>query len=112
MTRTQYYTATSIDGFIADAENSLDWLFEAAGGNDPGDRFGRFFADVGATAMGATTYEWVLAHEDLLMHPERWKEFYGDRPTWVFTHRDLPAIPDADLSFVHGEVTPVHRAMV
>ena len=27
MTRTQYYTATSVDGFIADADNSLGWLF-------------------------------------------------------------------------------------
>jgi dihydrofolate reductase len=112
MTRTQYYTATSIDGFIADEGNSLDWLFEAAGGDDPGDRFGRFFAEVGAMAMGATTYEWVLAHEDLLAHPERWRGSYGDTPCWVFTHRELPAIPGAALSFVEGDVAPVHRAMV
>jgi dihydrofolate reductase len=112
MTRTQYYTATSIDGFIADEGNSLDWLFEAAGGDDPGDRFDRFFADVGAMAMGATTYEWVLAHEDLLAHPERWRGWYGATPCWVFTHRELPAISSCELSFVEGDVVPVHRAMV
>jgi dihydrofolate reductase len=113
VTATQYYTATSIDGFIADAENSLDWLFEAAGGGDgKDDRFDRFFAGVGAMAMGATTYEWVVAHEQLLEHPERWSSFYGDTPCWVFTHRNLPPIPGAALSFVQGEVELVHRAMV
>ena len=29
--KTQYYTATSIDGFIADADNSLEWLFRVEG---------------------------------------------------------------------------------
>ena len=27
MSLTQYYTATTLDGFIADPDNSLDWLF-------------------------------------------------------------------------------------
>jgi dihydrofolate reductase len=31
MPKTQYFTATSLDGFIADADNSLDWLFQAEG---------------------------------------------------------------------------------
>jgi dihydrofolate reductase len=108
--RTRYYTATSIDGFIADEHNSLDWLFEAdSGGNE---RLGAFFAGVGAFAMGATTYQWVLDHERLLERPYRWREWYGDIPAWVFTHRDLPAVPGAAISFVRGDVRPVHEAMV
>jgi dihydrofolate reductase len=110
VTRTQYYTATSIDGFIADEHNSLDWLFEAdSRGNE---RFGAFFEGVGAFAMGATTYEWVLEHERLLEQPHRWREWYGDVPAWVFTHRDLPPIPGAGITFVNGDVRPVHKAMV
>ncbi len=114
MTKTQYYTATSLDGFIADANNSLDWLFEADRGSAGGsqDRFGAFFADVGAMAMGSTTYEWVLDHERLLENPDAWLQMYGERPTWVFSHRDLPPIPGADIRFVAGDVRPVHAEMV
>lgn len=110
MTKTQYYTATSVDGFIADQHNSLDWLFEVDSTDD--DQFAAFFAGVGAFAMGATTYEWVLEHEKLLDQPHKWHEWYGDTPGWVFTHRDLPRLPGADLTFVSGDVRPVHEAMV
>ncbi|MBG0565334.1 dihydrofolate reductase family protein [Actinoplanes aureus] len=107
--KTQYYSATTIDGFIADENNSLDWLFEVdQGGVDP---FTGFFTGVGAMAMGSTTYEWIIAHDDALAHPEKWHEPYGDTPTWIFTHRDLPVIPGANLHFVQGDVAPVHRDM-
>jgi dihydrofolate reductase len=114
MGTTQYYTATSIDGFIADEHNSLDWLFQVpAGDDDEGheDRFARFLSDVGAIAMGSTTYEWILEHDELLEHPEKWRGYYGDTPCWVFSHRELPAIDGADLRFVQGEVGSVHRDM-
>jgi dihydrofolate reductase len=107
---TQYYTATSIDGFIADEHNSLSWLLEI-GGDEADNPFAGFFAEVGAFAMGATTYEWILNHEDLPAHPERWKAFYGDVPAWVFTHRALPSIPGVTVHFVQGAVEPVHAAM-
>ncbi|MFI6760023.1 dihydrofolate reductase family protein [Micromonospora sp. NPDC050417] len=109
MPKTQYYTATSVDGFIADPDNSLDWLFQADSRGE--DRFAPFFAGVGAFAMGSTTYEWVLEHELLLDQPQKWHDYYGDRPSWVFTHRDLPAIPGANITFVSGDVRPVHAAM-
>jgi dihydrofolate reductase len=116
MPKTQYYTATTIDGYIADSDNSLSWLFaveddDPAGSETDRSPFAEFFADVGAFAMGATTYEWVLDHDKLLDNPSKWAENYGSVPCWVFTHRDLPAIPGAPLTFVSGDVRPVHAAM-
>jgi dihydrofolate reductase len=109
MTKTQYFTATSADGFIADQNYSLDWLFEVDQGGV--DTFGQFFADVGAFAMGATSYKWMLEHLNLLDNPNRWREMYGDVPAWVLTHRELPAIPGASLIMTQGDVRPVHEAM-
>jgi len=117
MAKTQYFTATSIDGYIADSDNSLDWLFEAEAGATTSasaaheQRYNDFFSCVGAMAMGATTYEWVLEHEQLLERPGKWQEYYRDVPSWIFTHRQLPAIPGARLSFVSGDVRPVFEQM-
>ncbi|HEX7311856.1 MAG TPA: dihydrofolate reductase family protein [Gaiellaceae bacterium] len=111
MTKTQYYTATTLDGYIADEHNSLDWLFEVDRAEGDDHSFARFFADVGAMAMGATTYEWVLDHDHLLDHPEKWHAYYGKTPCWVFTHRTLPPVPGADIRFVQGDVRPVHQEM-
>jgi dihydrofolate reductase len=111
MRKTQYYTATTLDGFIADERNSLDWLFEVERRTGDDDSFSRFFAGVGAMAMGRTTYEWVLAHERVLDAPEKWRRWYGDTPTSVFAHADLPAVPGAAIDFVAGDVAPVHERM-
>jgi dihydrofolate reductase len=111
VTKTQYYTATTVDGYIADEHNSLDWLFVVDRGENGSASFDAFFAEVGAMAMGATTYEWVVDHDNLLEDPSKWQAFYGERPCWVFTHRTLPAIPGAKLTFVQGDVEPVHEEM-
>jgi dihydrofolate reductase len=112
VTKTQFYTATTVDGFIADPDNSLDWLFEVEAETPGPPGFDVFFGAVGAVAMGATTYEWVLAHEKALDEPEKWTRWYGDTPCWVFTHRDLPRVPGADIRLASGDVRPVHEAMV
>jgi dihydrofolate reductase len=108
--KTQYYTATTLDGFIADENNSLDWLFEVDREDGEG-KFAEFFSGVGAMAMGATTYEWVLDHERLVESPDKWRAYYGETPCWVFTHRTLSEIPGVALQFVAGNVRPVHDAM-
>ena len=110
--KTQYYTATSLDGFIADENNSLDWLFQFGESAEDGDAdYPAFIREVGALAMGSTTYEWILDYEKLL-EPGHSKKWPYEQPTWVFSSRDLPAVPGADIRFVQGDVEPVHREMV
>lgn len=107
--KTQYYTASSLDGFIADTDHSLDWLFQF--GEGPGDDYTKFIADVGAIVMGSSTYKWLLEH-DIHATQDNPKPWPYDQPTWIFTSRDLSIIPQADIRFVRGDVRPVHKAMV
>jgi dihydrofolate reductase len=108
---TQYYTATTLDGFIADSDNSLGWLFTRA--RDPGGplNYGDFIAGVGAMAMGSTTYEWILEHEFGDKEPEDWVWPY-DVPCWVFTHRQLPVVRGVRIELTSGDIATVHEAMV
>jgi dihydrofolate reductase len=107
--KTQYFTACSLDGFIAAPGDSLDWLFSL--GNAADTSYPTFIEDVGALAMGSSTYEWMLRHVigPEADHPEPWPY---RQPTWVFTTRTLPGIPGADVRFARGDVRPVHAAMV
>jgi dihydrofolate reductase len=99
---TTYYTATSLDGFIADEANSLEWLLRQDHDQAGPLNYDAFFARIGAAVMGSTTYEWVLHHEQ-----GRWPY---QLPTWVMTTRDLPTV-DGDVRFGRGDVRAVHEAM-
>ena len=110
MSLTQYYTATSLDGFIADPANSLDWLFTRSREDDGPMNYGDFIAGIGALAMGSTTYEWILDHEFADSDPAEWKWPY-DIPCWVFTHRQLPVVPDSRIEFTSAEIPTVHRKL-
>ena len=111
MSLTQYYTATTLDGFIADPNNSLDWPFTRARDEDGPMNYVDFIADVGALAMGSTTYEWIIDHEFADKVPADWKWPY-DLPCWVFTHRQLAVVPDAKIEFTSADVATVHEEMV
>ncbi|WP_181905757.1 dihydrofolate reductase family protein [Microbacterium bovistercoris] len=101
---THFYTASSLDGFIATTEHSLDWLLSQDIDPDGAMSYGAFIADVGALAMGASTYEWVMRHEQ-----GRWT--YA-QPTWVFSHRRLAPPEVGDVRLVQGDVRAVHDEMV
>lgn len=108
MTRAVYYTATTLDGFLADEHDSLDWLFTQDIDERGPMNYTDFIAGIGAIAMGATTYEWLTARiargED-----EGWGY---DMPAWVFTHRDLEPVAGADIRVVAGVVADQWDAMV
>lgn len=106
--KTQYYTACSLDGFIADPQHSLDWLFQL--GNDADADIEAFMAGVGALAMGSGTYEWMLRHHVKPGQADAQPWPYA-QPCWVFSSRELPAVPGANIRFVRGEVRPVHAEM-
>jgi dihydrofolate reductase len=107
--RTQYYTAASLDGFIATPDDSLEWLFPL--GDIEATSYPSFIREVGALAMGSATYEWMLRHVvgPGAKRPQPWPY---KQPAWVFSSRKLPSLSGADIRFVRGDVRPVHQAMV
>lgn len=97
MARFQYFVASSLDGFIATANDNLDWLLQFDGFDGGKESYDAFFADVGCIAMGGETYAWIREHE-----PDSWP--YPEIPCWVFTHHELAAPKGADVTFVRGPV--------
>ena len=104
MARTFFYTATTLDGYLADDNDSLDWLFKQEQDENGALSYDEFIEHIGAICMGATTYEWVLEHND--------GPWPYTQPCWVFTHRGLKPVDDGDIRFAAGDVAPVHAEMV
>ena len=89
-------------------ESNPEWLFPLGDVNDTS--YPEFIKEVGALAMGSSTYQWMLHH---VIKPDSdtagvWP--YA-QPAWVFSRRPLRAIHGADIRFVHGDVRPVHEQM-
>src|SRR5690606_33751708 len=101
---THYLTASSLDGFIATTDHSLDWLLRQDIDADGPMAYQQFEKMIGALALGASTYEWVLDHEQ-----GRWGY---TQPAWVFTHRDLSVPDGADVTLTHAPTAEVHAAML
>ena len=74
-----YYTASSLDGYIVDDHDSLDWLISRDIDSEGPFSIEGFMETVGALVMGADTYEWIVKNQ-----PGEW--MYS-QPSWVLTHR-------------------------
>jgi dihydrofolate reductase len=110
MARTVYYCAASLDGYIAESDDSIDWLtgYEGtydgdnlqAGPLSPGGSYERFYDNVEVLVSGSATYEFILGH---VGSGGSWP--YGTKPYWVLSSRDLPLPPgDTDVRIVDAQV--------
>src|ERR1700755_2818149 len=111
------HMAASLDGFIARKDGSVDWMETAdefAGGETLDPEFVEtFLKTIDCYVMGSRTYETALGFE-----AKGFGWAYGDKPTFVLTHRELPRTRDTvelysgDLAeLVNGRLRPTFRSI-
>jgi dihydrofolate reductase len=111
MSLVRYYAAQTLDGYIAEADDTLDWLlkyeghFEGADSDEKMAGYDAFYEGIGALVMGSVTYEFVLAHGG------DWP--YAGKPTWVLSSRelDLPEGERVDIRIVEAQVPELMEEM-
>jgi dihydrofolate reductase len=91
--RASVFVGTSVDGFIARANDDLDWL-PPGGGEEHG--YEAFMATVDALVIGRKTFEKVLTFDT-------WP--YGGKPVFVLTSRplEIPDLPGAVVERMSGD---------
>lgn len=70
------YIATSLDGYIATEDDSLDWLFKIEGEGDNG--YSEFYDSIDTIILGRRTYEWIMRVEKEIFP-------YKNKKCYVFT---------------------------
>ncbi|MBP2454905.1 dihydrofolate reductase family protein [Mycolicibacterium lutetiense] len=98
--KTVYYTASSLDGFIVDTADSLDWLISRDIDQDGPFGYDEFIKTIGALVMGSSTYEWIVKDQ-----PNEWAY---EQPTWVLTHRPEIVSAEHPVELFSGEVAELH----
>lgn len=97
------YVASSVDGFLAAEDGSVEWLdaFQPDPERSDDRGYEEFFDDVDCLVMGSKTYEQVLEFGE-------WP--YGEKPTYVLTRRALPVAAGA-VELVDGEPSDLARRL-
>jgi len=93
------YIATSLDGYIAREDGSLDWLDEANATAPEGEDFGfrAFMESVDAMVMGRKTYEKVLSFG-------QWP--YGETPVVVMSRNAISFPKELPKEVSHSSEAP------
>jgi dihydrofolate reductase len=77
MSKIKLYIATSIDGYIARKNNSLNWLYAIENPNNIDHDYGEFLSGIDTVVMGRKTYE------EIISFGVDWP--YADCDTYIFT---------------------------
>ncbi|GGG44168.1 dihydrofolate reductase family protein [Hymenobacter glacieicola] len=94
MRKVVLYIATSLDGYIASPDGSVEWLPTPPPGEDYG--YANFLATADATLLGRATYEQVLSFGE-------WP--YPTLTNYVFTHRPPAEPAHASVHFITEDPT-------
>src|SRR3989338_6011301 len=88
------YIASSLDGFIAKSDGDISWLDKYQDGKEDYG-YSEFYKEVGASIMGANTYEKALTLKGGIDNK---------MPTYVITHRKLQTPADARITLYSGNL--------
>lgn len=92
------FIASSLDGYIATKEESLEWLYHVEGEGDNG--YSEFYNTVDTILMGKRTYNWVM-NQDLKEFPYKNKACYVFSRTFAENTEDVKFVHDDVLNFVN-----------
>ncbi|WP_029106401.1 dihydrofolate reductase family protein [Mycobacterium sp. URHD0025] len=102
--KTVYYTASSLDGFIVDTDDSLDWLITRNIDQQGPFGYDQFITTIGALVMGSATYEWIVKNQ-----PGEWMY---EQPAWVLTHRPQIVAAGHPVQVFSGGIAELHPDLV
>ncbi|MDE7331340.1 MAG: dihydrofolate reductase family protein [Lachnospiraceae bacterium] len=76
------FIAMSLDGYIADKDDRVDWLGGQCSDMGDGDAYSEFIKDIDTVVMGWKTYHQVASE----LSPSEW--VYQNLTSYVITHRE------------------------
>lgn len=74
------YIASSLDGYIATEDDSLEWLFQVEGQEEADEVIEKFDETIDTLIMGRRTFDWVMEEME-------GKNPYENKMTYVYSHQ-------------------------
>ncbi|MBD3107560.1 dihydrofolate reductase [Bacillus sp. AGMB 02131] len=88
------FIASSLDGYIATKDDSLEWLLNVDGEGDNG--YSEFYESVDTILLGKRTFDWIMKQDT--------EEFpYKNKKCYVFTKSSIE--DTEDVKFINEDVT-------